>query len=107
MPKLLKGMFRRGPSYYVRMTQGGRNRWICLGSEYGDACRRVVALRRGDLPVQGGSTVGEVAQRWLATYVRTARNEKQQRLTSTRVERYIGEYFRHRPLLGLRPDHVR
>src|SRR5690349_22443239 len=44
---------------------------------------------------------------WLATYVRTARNEKQQRLSAFRVERYLAEFFRHKPLASVRADDVR
>ena len=107
MPKLLKGMFRRGRGYYVRRLEDGRDRWVSLGLDYGEACRKLSALRRDDFPVQGGSTVGEVAQRWLQTYVRTARNEKHVRVTEQRVEHYLAEFFRHRPVVRVRPDHVR
>lgn len=107
MPKLPKGMFRRGGSYSVRRRENGRDRWISLGPEYGEACRKLAALRRGEIPARGGSTVAEVAKRWLETYVRSARNEKQQVMAAARVERYLGEFFRYRPLVGVGPNLVR
>jgi hypothetical protein len=40
-------MFRRGGSYSVRLHVDGRDRWISLGPEYGEACRKLAGLRRG------------------------------------------------------------
>ena len=107
MPKLPKGMFRRGRSYAVRRRENGRDRWISLGPEYGEACRKLAALRRGEIPARGGSTVAEVAKRWLETYVRSSRNEKHRAMTVARVGRYLGEFFRYRPLVSVGPNHVR
>jgi len=108
MPKLPKGMFRRGRSFYLRKQEAGHDRWICLGSEYEEACRKLAGVRRGENPFTSrAGVVQKVAERWLATYVRTARNEKQQQLTSFRVNRYLAEFFRHRPVARVRPDDLR
>ena len=48
MPKLPKGMFKRGRSFYIRDRKGGRDRWISLGTDYGDAVHRVRLMRRGE-----------------------------------------------------------
>ena len=107
MPKLPKGMFRRGGSYCVRRWIEGRDRWVSLGSEYGEACRKLTTLRKGGEPVWSGATLREVAQRWLATYVPTARGEKQVRMSETRMKRYLWQFMGHRPLVGVKPDHLR
>lgn len=107
MPKLPKGMFKRGRSYYVRCSEKGRDRWISLGAVYGDACRRLSAIRRGAQVPRGGSSVGEVAERWLAVYVPTARNEKQVAMSRYRVRIYLAGFMGYRPLVMVKPDHVR
>jgi integrase len=107
MPKLPKGMFRRGGPYSVRLHEDGCDHWISLGPEYGEACRKLAAMRRGEIPARGGSTVAEVAKRWLETYVRSARNEKKQIMAATRADRYLGEFFRYRPLSNVGPNLVR
>ena len=108
MPKLPRGLFKRGSAYYVRKLVGGRDRWISLGYDYDTACRKLAAVRRGENPVARRSeAVHTAAKRWLATYIRTARNEKQQRLCAFRVERYLAEFFRHKPLASVRANDVR
>jgi integrase len=64
-------------------------------------------LRKGREPVWSGATVREVAQRWLVTYVPTARGEKQVRMSETRMSRYLWQFMGHRPLVGVTPDHLR
>ncbi len=70
MPKLPKGMFRRKgrPGWYLRLYRGGRERWVSLGADFGEACNKARALAAG-LPVSTDKvgTVGEVAGRWLAS----------------------------------------
>ncbi len=69
MPKLPKGMFRRAgrPGWYIRLYRGGHERWVSLGTEFGEACDTARALAAG-LPVATAraGTVGEEADRWLA-----------------------------------------
>jgi hypothetical protein len=66
MPKLPKGMFRRGPSFYVRLWQDGQDKWVCLGEDFQEAKETLKATRRGETPVRGGShgqgSGGTVAQ---------------------------------------------
>ena len=49
MPKLPQGMFRRkGRSgWYMRLYRAGGERWISLGSDFGEACDRARALAAG------------------------------------------------------------
>jgi len=42
----MKGIFKRGSGFYTRVWQGGRDRWISLGSDYQEACRQLRAIRR-------------------------------------------------------------
>jgi len=96
MPKLPKGMFRRAgrPGWYIRLYRGGRERWVSLGAEFGEACDRARALAAG-LPVSPSKagTVTEAAERWLASYVRTQRSEKGQQQAAQRVRDYIDPFF--------------
>ncbi|MDM7915408.1 MAG: site-specific integrase [Candidatus Eisenbacteria bacterium] len=88
MPRLPKGVFRRGVSYYTRVFRGGRDRWISLGSDLDAAVAKLRKVRHGDVP-NSRLTVREAALRWLETYVPTARNPKGVTLTKTRLERYL------------------
>jgi integrase len=107
MPKLPKGMFRRGPSFYVRLWQEGQDRWVCLGDDFREAKETLKGVRRGETPVRGGSTVREVAERWLKLYVPTARGEKQARMSATRVSKYLAEFMGYKPLVAVKPDDFR
>lgn len=89
MPRTPKGMFRRGKSWYVRFYTGGRDRWVSLGTDYDDACRRLRRMRKQDGGLGGQSTVAEVAPMWVETYIRTNRNAKGIALTESRVTRYL------------------
>ena len=95
MAKPLKGMFRKGPSWYVRIYTGGQDRWICLGRDLEEACRKYRQIRRGDTPPTR-TTVREAAKKWLDVYVKTARNEKNHQLATRRVDMYL------KPGLGFR-----
>ena len=86
--KLPKGMFRRGESYYTRLRTGGSDRWISLGRNFEDACNDLLRIRNGSEQVPR-YTVAEMVDRWLASYVRTARNEAGQQLAKTRAQRYV------------------
>ena len=107
MPKLPKGMFKRGRAYYTRKRTLGRDRWISLGSDYTEASRKLSRLHKGESAVRSGSTVGEVAGRWLKVYVPTARGEKQLRTSAARVERYLAAFMGYRPLVAVTPDDIR
>ena len=107
MPKLPKGMFKRGRSFSVRLRVDGRDVWRSLGTNYPEACRKLRQLRSGVCPVNGRGTVADAARRWLDTYVQTARSPKNQVQTASRVERYLKPFFAFVPLWKVGPDHVR
>jgi integrase len=95
MPKLPQGMFRRKgrPGWYARLYRGGSERWIALGSDFAKACDRARALAAGLEVSRKDGTVGQAAQRWLESYVRTQRSAKGQKLTAQRVRDYLDPFF--------------
>lgn len=106
MPRCPKGMFRRRKSFYVRLRDDYGDRWVSLGSEYDEACRRLREIRNGVVPT-ARLRVKEGVQRWLETYVRTNRNAKNVKMAERRVERYLLAYFRHRILASITADDLR
>ena len=88
MKRMPKGMFKRGNSYYVRLHQGGRDKWVSLGADLEVACRSLEAIKRGGAP-RPRDTVTDAVQRWLETYVKTSRNPKGVRLCESRAKRYL------------------
>jgi integrase len=110
MPKLPKGMFRRkGRSgWYMRLFRNGGERWVSLGSEFGKACDNARALSAGltVTPNRAGS-VGAVCERWLESYIATARSEKGQKLAAQRVRTYIDPFFGHMLVERVTRDDVR
>ena len=53
MPKLPRGMFKRRSSFYVRLHEGGKDRWISLGADYEAACRKLREIRLGVVEEKG------------------------------------------------------
>src|SRR5207247_882116 len=84
MPKLPRGMFRRGGSYCTRVYRGGADRWISLGPDYGEACRRFRAIDADSVPL-GRFTVAQTAKRWTESYIRDNRVPSGQRDVAARV----------------------
>ena len=88
MPRSPKGMFRRGRSWYVRLRKQGKDRWVSLGPDYQEACRKLRRIRSGDEPLLR-STVAGAVEKWIETYVQTARNRKGVKLAQARLARYL------------------
>lgn len=107
MPKLPKGMFRRGRSYYARLRVEGRDVWRSLGSEYGGAARRLRELRGSSTPLGDRTTVAEAAQKWLQHYVETARSPKNRKQSAARVANYLKPFFEFVPVTKVGPDSLR
>lgn len=107
MPKLPKGMFQRGRSYYVRLRVDGKDVWRSLGADYPEAKRKLRQLKTGAMPLNGRLTVTEAAGRWLETYIATARTEKGRRTAATRVRMYLKPFFAFVPLWKVGPEHIR
>lgn len=107
MPKLPKGMFPRGSSYYTRVYRGGRDRWVSLGSEYGEACRKLSAIRGGELAPASRFTVEQAAERWLDTYAATERSARYRGDTRSRVRRMLVPFMGHKLMARLAGDDFR
>jgi len=94
------------PGYYYRWSEGGRVRWISLGSNYQAACEKLRKVRGQDVPVHD-LTVKEAAKQWLASYVETSRNEKGKHLAKVRVQRYLEPGLGHYLVTKLTSEHLR
>jgi len=81
-------MFRRGKSWYVRLRDQGKDRWVSLGADYEEACRRLRRIR-SNKQVISQSTVANSVGKWIETYIQTMRNGKGVKLARTRVDRYL------------------
>ncbi len=102
MPKLPVGMFKRKgrPSWYLRLYRGGGERCISLGTDFAVAVEKAKELRSGMVSVFGSRvTVRQAAERWLASYIKTRRAEKGQKLTAQRFAHYLEPFMGHM-LLG-------
>src|SRR5437870_2362465 len=90
MPKLPKGIYRRGRSFYCRLFEGGREVRRSLGKDYEAACRKLRAMRRErrEMPL-GRTLVKDVVARWLDTAIRNGRNDKGVRDATTRAKKYL------------------
>src|ERR1051326_854258 len=52
MPKLPRGMFlRKGRGYYTRRWTDGNDRWLALGPDFDEACRKLRNAERSEVPV--------------------------------------------------------
>lgn len=104
--KLPKGMFRRGRSYCVRLHDGGRDKWVSLGSDLEGAKKRLQKLRAGER-LSPRLTVAQACERWLEIYVQTARNPKGQRLARCRARRYLVPLLGDKLIGQVGPDNLR
>ncbi len=108
MPKLPKNMFKRGGAFYFRQMVKGRRQRISLGSDYTEACTRLRSLKSdGGVSAASTATMGEVARRWLSSYVPTVRAERDQRLALQRVRDYLEPFLGHLLLSRISPDDIR
>ena len=100
MPKLPRGMFkRRGRGYYTRRWVEGRDCWVALGADFDEACRKLRALEKREVPVANLS-VKVAAQKWLETYVATNRSEKNRGMAAQRVRDYFEPFMGYKLLAG-------
>ena len=101
MSKLPRGMFKRGKSYVTRERKGGVDKWTSHGADFALAVQRHYELMVGRALPTPRLTVKDAAQHWLANYVATARNEKNQHDAATRVASYLAQFLGHRHLSRL------
>lgn len=94
MPQL-KGLRKRGHSYYYRVREGSTEKQIPLGRDFDLAVTSVLEFRRR---IEAGRpliddkpkvTVAAAAQQWLDEYVKHNRWERFHRETESRVKRFL------------------
>lgn len=107
MPRLMKGMFKRGESFCVRLYRGGRETWRSLGSDYEAASRELRMLRASARLMTGQVTVRQATQEWFRTYVPNARAPYGVKQTASRIRMYLEPYLGHYLLRKLGPEHLR
>jgi integrase len=107
MPKLPKGMFKRGKSWYTRLRNGGKDRWISLGRDYTEASFRLRDIRRQGEPPKRSEFVEQVVDSWLRMYVRTNRNPRGQKMTADRAEQFLIPFLGHKRLDAVTQDDIR
>src|SRR5207245_348284 len=67
---------------------GGKATTRYLGSNYQDALNRLRSLKAQDIPISS-ITVAEASAKWLKTYVRAQRKERDWKLADQRVRDYL------------------
>ena len=109
MPKLPENMCRRPgrKTYYVRGRVDGKDRWVSLGSDFEEACRKLRQLPAGDAVPRSELTVKLAAERWLQQYVATSRQPKGQVTTRSRIKKYLEPGMGHLILGRVTREHVR
>lgn len=108
MPKLPQGMYRRGPAFYCRLYEGGREIRRSLGEDFEEAKRKLRALRAGTVPLTVSHvTVAEAVPRWLETAISNGRNAKGVRDATTRARKYLVPLVGHLKLSSVRQDDLR
>jgi integrase len=97
---------RKGRGYYTRRWVDGKDRWIALGKEFDEACRKLRQAERQEVPVVR-LTVKEAARQWLETYVATNRAPKQRGMAAQRVRDYLEPFMGYRLLSRVEKEDLR
>lgn len=105
MPRHLKGLRKRGRSYFFRVRAGGKDQTVSLGQDYDQAVVRVLEIRRrlnaGLPPTDERSailTVADAARSWLEDHVAHARHGAFAHNTRSRCERVLFPFLGRMPL---------
>jgi integrase len=107
MPRLPKGMYRRGKAYYVRVQRPGRDTRRSLGTNFEEAVRAYRRLTlRPHLLEAPRITVAAAIERWLETAIATRRIESGRKDTASRVRRYVVPVMGEWMLSEVGPDDV-
>jgi hypothetical protein len=88
---------RKGRGYYTRRRVAGKDRWIALGKDYEEACRKFRETTGRQVP-EVRLSVAEAAQRWLDTYVANHRAEQQRGMAAQRVRDYLSPFMGYKLL---------
>ena len=107
MPKLPRGLIKRGRTYYARTYEKGTEKRTSLRTkDYNEACDRLKRVRLGqtveEVP-EVGQTVGELGTQWIESHVAANRSERNTELVRRRFDRFQGAFFGPKtPLSNLR-----
>jgi integrase len=82
------------PGYYYREMRNGRVTLRSLGTDYGEALRRLRTLKREGRP-RSGKALHHAATHWLTECLPTTRNEKGVKLARQRYESWIEPWVGH------------
>lgn len=107
MPRLPKGMTRRGPCFYFRAKLNGRLIRKSLGRDYAEAYRRFRLLKEQGVPHRSEVTVALAAKEWFRTYVPNARGDYSVKQTDARLRRFLEPFMGHLLLDRVGPQDLR
>jgi integrase len=107
MPRLPRGVYRRGKSFYIRTWNGGRERRRSLGTDFTRALELYHRIKGGDDRVAVRGTVAEFGERWIDVSVKTRRTERGVREARSRFHRLFRRFAGHLPIDRLMPDDIR
>lgn len=108
MPRMPRGLIRRGSVYYARTYEHGVEKRQSLRTEdCEEAKRRLKQIRRGepmnDLP-EGGSTLGQLGKQWIDSHVAANRSEQNVENARSQFRRFHEKFFgANTPLASIRP----
>jgi integrase len=106
MPKLPRGVFRRGKTYYYRTQHQGQDVRHWLGTTYDEAMLAYRALGRPSdaVETEDERTVKEGVERWLETAIATSRIPSGCRDVTARIQRYVLPILGQSRLSQVKPD---
>jgi len=107
MPKLPRGMYRRGGAFYCRLHADGREVRRSLGGDYERACQKLRALKGSTELGAPRMSVADAVAQWLGTAIRTGRNTQGLRDATSRAEHHLLPYLGHRPLSAVTGNDLR
>jgi integrase len=98
--------WRKGRGYYTRRWVDGKDRWIALGADFDEACRKLREAEKREVPVVR-LTVKEAAAKWLETYVATNRAAKNRGMAAQRVRDYLEPFMGYKLLARVEKEDLR
>lgn len=109
MPKLPRNMVKKPgrPGWYFRRKEQGKTVWRSLGTDYEEACRKLKRFKDRETVRLPELTVKQAAERWLETYVPTARRKEDHQLAKQRVRDYLAPHMGHLLLERVTSEHLR
>jgi len=100
-------MQRRGKSYYYRKQEGGREKYVSLGSDYRIAYAKYRELKASGPSLGSELPVRKVVRQWLESYVKTARSLEGQRKAAQRVRDYLVPFLGEKPIARVTGEDLR